>query len=183
MMSKNSPEPWLSGSLPDVHPTLAPVVYSFQQALEDLSRFTEGLTTNEMWERPAGLPPVGFQLRHIAGSIDRLLTYALERQLSDEQMASLRQEDVAGATREELLAELSERLKIAESAIRNIDPESLQEARKVGRKELPTTLIGLLVHIAEHTQRHVGQAITTAKVVRAARNSSGTGNPVNQSIS
>ena len=48
-------------------------------------------------------------------------------------------------------------------------PESLGDERLVGRAALPSTVRGLLFHGAEHTQRHVGQVITTAKIVRGLR--------------
>lgn len=51
-------------------------------------------------------------------------------------------------------------------AIRATPKESLFEARTIGWKALPTNIIGLMFHIAEHTQRHTGQVITTAKIIR-----------------
>jgi uncharacterized damage-inducible protein DinB len=111
---------------------------------------------------------VGFHLRHIAGSTGRLMTYLQGSALNPEQLASLEVEHVpAGAGRTELLALLDEAFRDAETVVRAIDPATLAEPRTVGRKHLPTTVIGLLVHIAEHTQRHVGQAISAAKRVRA----------------
>lgn len=108
-------------------------------------------------------------MRHIAGSIDRLLTYLEGRQLTASQLAALPSEVQPGATREELLAELGAALGRAEKIVRALDPATLADPREVGRKRLPTTVIGLLTHIAEHTQRHVGQAISAAKLVRAFR--------------
>lgn len=160
------PEPWLRDSIHDVDPLLAPVLYSFQQALEDLAKFTEGLTTDQIWARPMGLASVGFQFRHIEGSVHRLMTYAQGQQLNAAQMSALLAESKPGATRDELLASLQIRFLQMEEVVRSIPPGMLSERRTVGRKQLPTTLIGLLVHIAEHTQRHVGQAIVTAKLVR-----------------
>ena len=159
------PEPWLRGPLPGVSPLIAPVLYSFEQAVEDLTRHTAGLSTRQLWERRSGLPSVGFQLRHIAGSVDRLTTYLLGLQLDDLQMAVLRSEAEPGASLQELLDGLREALASAAARIRSIDPATLPEPRAVGRKQLPTTVLGLLVHIAEHTQRHVGQAISTAKLI------------------
>jgi uncharacterized damage-inducible protein DinB len=168
-MTPRLPEPWLRGPLEQTDPFFAPVLYSFQQAIEDLTEFTEGLSDEETWARPHGLAPVGFQLRHIAGSVDRLLTYALGGSLNDTQLEALKHELDAGEPLRDLLADLRQSLDQAAAAIRGIDPTRLTESRKVGRKELPTTVIGLLVHIAEHTQRHVGQAIVTAKIVRGMR--------------
>ena len=144
-----------------------PVLYAFQQAREDLASYTEGLTREQIWATPYGLGSVGFHVRHIAGSIDRLLTYLEGRQLTASQLAALRSEVQPGATREELLAELGAALGRAEEIVRALDPATLADPREVGRKRLPTTVIGLLTHIAEHTQRHVGQAIVGAKLARA----------------
>ncbi len=161
-----APEPWLRGPIEGVNPFVAPVLYAFQQAREDLAKHTEGLTTDQIWERPHGFGPVGFHLRHIGGSVERLTTYLEGRQLSEEQLAALKAEIAPGASREELLSDLDERLQRAEQLIRSVDPSTLTEPRTVGRVRLPTTVVGLLVHIAEHTQRHVGQAISAAKLAR-----------------
>src|SRR6185295_18788438 len=107
---------------------------------------------------------VGFHLRHVAGSTDRLMTYVSGGQLSSDQMTVLKAEKEPGATGEELLASIDRAFANAETVARAIDPARLAEPRGVGRKQLPTTVIGLLVHIAEHTQRHVGQAISAAKL-------------------
>lgn len=158
------PEPWLRGLIPGVHPVAAPVLYSLQQAREDLARFTEGLTARQIWATPHGFGSVGFHIRHIAGSTDRLLTYLQGRLLSAEQMAELgTEQESRGAGREELLGELDAAFQRAEAVVRALDPALLPEPRWVGRKRLPTTVAGLLTHVAEHTQRHVGQAISAAK--------------------
>jgi hypothetical protein len=145
-------EPWLRGPIPGVDPLTAPVLYAFTQAREDLERYTEGLTTEQIWKRG-----VGFHIRHISRSTDRLIAY-----LQGCRTVELG-EGEPGASREELLAELDSAFKRAETVVRAIDPATLRDAREVGRKRLPTTVVGLLAHIAEHTQRHVGQAITAAK--------------------
>jgi uncharacterized damage-inducible protein DinB len=161
---ESQPEPWMRGPLAGVHPLLAPILYSFQQAGEDLARYTEALTAEKIWASPHGFGSVGFHLRHIAGSTDRLMTYLQGRQLRPEQMAALAGEkDPGSAGREELLAEIDRVFSEAEAVVRALDPNQLTESRAVGRKRLPTTVAGLLTHIAEHTQRHVGQAISAAK--------------------
>ncbi len=160
------PEPWLRGPLAGVHPLLAPVLHAFQQAREDIARHTEGLTTEQIWSTPHGFGSVGFHIRHIAGSTDRLITYLEGKGLSGAQMAAMRAQKTSGATREELLAGMDIAFHRAELVVRAIDPAHLAEPREVGRKRLPTTVAGLLVHIAEHTQRHVGQAICAAKLAR-----------------
>jgi uncharacterized damage-inducible protein DinB len=118
--------------------------------------------------RPAGLAPVAFHIRHIARSVDRLLTYAEGRNLTDQQWARLRTEIDPGANRDDLFTELSAALADGATRVRALAATNLEESRSVGKKQLPATVGGLLVHIADHTQRHVGQAITTAKVVGAA---------------
>lgn len=160
------PEPWLRGPLPGVSPFVAPLLYSFQMAREDLAHHSEGLTPALLWARPAGAAPVGFHIRHIAGSVERLMVYLQGGQLNEEQLAALREEMTPGATREDLLAELDRTLSAAEALARSLPADILTEPRGVGRKQLPTTVIGLIVHIAEHTQRHVGQAVTTARLVK-----------------
>jgi hypothetical protein len=162
------PEPWMRGPIAGVHPLLAPVLYSFQMAREDLEKYTAGLPPARIWATPHGLTPVGFHMLHIAGSTLRLVTYIQGRELSAAQLEAMAAEAAPGEpSREQLLAALNGAFHDAEVAIRALDPATLAEARTVGRKRLPTTVIGLLTHIAEHTQRHVGQAIAAAKLAAA----------------
>jgi uncharacterized damage-inducible protein DinB len=162
-----NPEPWLRGPIPGVHPLVAPILYAFQQAREDLAKYTEGLTAEQLWATPHGFGSAGFHIRHIAGSTDRLITYLQGRELGEEQLAELRSEGRAtSAGRDELLSKLETALAAAEAVVRAIDPSTLAEPRTVGRQKLPTTVIGLLTHIAEHTQRHIGQAISACKWAR-----------------
>jgi len=158
----------MRGPIPGVETLLAPLLYSFQTAREDLAKWTEGLTSGQIWVTPHGFGSVGFHLRHIAGSTDRLMTYVEGKQLSEAQLAVMNAEKEPGATREMLLAGLSAAFENAEAAVRSLNPAQLAEPRAVGRKQLPTTVIGLLFHIAEHTQRHVGQAISAAKWAKVA---------------
>ncbi len=119
-----------------------------------------------MWRVPAaGIAPVGFHLRHIVGSLDRLLTYAEGRQLDEAQLRALKSEMEPG-TAAGVLEEFREGIRSAKDRVRAFAPESYEEARELGRKRLPTTVGGLLIHCAEHTARHVGQVVTTAKLVR-----------------
>jgi hypothetical protein len=157
-------EPWLRGALVGVHPLLAPTLHAFAQAREDLARWTDGLTDAEIWFRPQGLAPVGFQLRHIAGSIERLTTYLRGEQLTPEQLEAIPHEMDPGLGRSALLDAVNQALHQSEQVIRALDPAILGAPRSVGRKRLPTTVIGLVVHLAEHTQRHVGELIITAKL-------------------
>jgi uncharacterized damage-inducible protein DinB len=159
-------EPWLRGPLDGVEPHLMPVFHSFAQVREDLALHTAGLTAERVWTRTGALPSLGFHLRHIAHSVDRLVTYLCGKELTPAQIDSLKQEAVPGATLDELLAQVDEQLREAENRLRTIPAASLYDARWVGKKRLPTSVLGLLVHIAEHTQRHLGQAITSAKLAR-----------------
>jgi len=163
------PEPWLRGTLTDVAAVPRAVLHSLELAQEDLTRWCGRLSDAELNARPEGLAPVAFHVRHIARSVDRLLSYAEGKRLDDSQIAALKSELDGGAVRAELFAELEAVLRRAAVRIRQIDTNRLEEPRPVGTKLLPTTVGGLLVHVAEHTQRHVGQAITTAKIISARR--------------
>jgi uncharacterized damage-inducible protein DinB len=151
-----------------VNPVLAPALYVFQQTREDVAVHTANLSAEQAWSRPHGLAPLGFHLRHIAGSVDRLTTYLEGRQLDDAQMKAMAAEMEPGASLDELRADVDRALVRAEAVIRAIGPGAFAEPRWVGRKRLPTSVIGLVVHIAEHTQRHLGQAISAAKLALLA---------------
>jgi uncharacterized damage-inducible protein DinB len=170
-LNKNEqPEPWLRGTLKDVPPVQRAALHALELAQEDLERWCGGLSDEELNVRPDGIAPVAFHLRHIARSLDRLLTYAEGRQLNGEQIASLKSELDSGATRSQLFAELENAFAVSGTRIKSLCAVHMEEERQVGKKQLPTTVGGLLVHVADHTQRHVGQAITTSKVVAAQRN-------------
>lgn len=162
------PEPWLRGPIPGVDPCIAPVFYAFQQAREDLAVYADGLSPAQIWAQPYGFGSVGFHIRHIAGSTQRLICYLEGGQLSAEQLAAAAADEQPGnQSLEVLLAEMDRVFESAEAVVRSIDPARLPEPRWVGRKRLPTTIAGLLTHIAEHTQRHIGQAISAAKLAKA----------------
>ncbi|HEX4606425.1 MAG TPA: DinB family protein [Candidatus Angelobacter sp.] len=169
MQKSELPEPWLRGTLPEVPAVQRAVLHALELAKEDLERWCDGLTDDELNARPGGIAPVAFHVRHIARSIDRLLTYAEGNQLSTEQIALMKSEMEPSGSRNELMAGLVVAFAKSGKRIRAFTPEQLEEERKVGKKQLPTSVGGLLVHVADHTQRHVGQAITTAKIVAAQR--------------
>jgi hypothetical protein len=158
-------EPWLRGTLTEVDSVRRQVLHALDLASEDVERWCAGLSDTEMNARPFELAPLAFHLRHIGRSLDRLLTYAEGRALSGAQMDALASEMAPGAFAEEVLAEVRAALGEAHKRILMISQSSYEEKRGVGRALLPSTVGGLLVHCAEHTQRHVGQAITTVKVV------------------
>jgi uncharacterized damage-inducible protein DinB len=162
-------EAWLRGPLSGVSILLMPAAHALIQAAIDIERAAAPLIVKEVWRTPGGAPSVGFHLRHIAGSIDRLLTYARGRQLGAEQLRALSTESFPGVPAEEadtLVRTATGRIEDALQALRSTPDESLAEPREVGRAKLPSTVFGLLFHIAEHTQRHTGQIVTTARIVR-----------------
>jgi uncharacterized damage-inducible protein DinB len=162
-------EPWLRGTLTEIGAVPRGVLHALELANEDVKRWCGGLTNAELTDRPCGLPPVAFQIRHIARSLDRLLTYAEGEQLSGEQIAGLKSEMDEGVTREDLFGEFRAAIASSMERVRELAKADPEQAREVGKKQLPASVGGLLVHVADHTQRHVGQAITTAKVIMALR--------------
>jgi hypothetical protein len=157
------PEPWLRATKLDVDPALAAVLFALQQVREDLC----GLALEDVWRAIPGIPSLGFQLSHIAGSLDRLTTYLEGGELTESQLAFLSAERTSGLSRGQLMTQVESALQRTEAALRAVDPATYGDARYVGRKRIPTTVIGLAIHIAEHTQRHCGQAITTSKLLLA----------------
>ena len=159
------PEPWLRGPIEGVQPFVMPVFFSFAQVREDLVRHTAGLTHEQDW-RIVGRNSVGFHLKHIAGSVDRLTTYLCGLQLSPSQLEYLKREHDPDAGLQELLERMEQSLAACEHALSRLDAATIFDPRAVGRRALPTTVLGLIVHLAEHTQRHLGQLITLAHIVR-----------------
>lgn len=167
MNTQPNPEPWLRGPIAGVHPIAAPLLYAFTQVREDLAHWTAPLTTEQLWARPFGLGAIGFHIRHIGGATERLVMYLKGEQLSDRQILEMKAEMETGAGREELLQRVDEQFLAAEAIIMALDPRTWNDVRTVGRKALPTTVGGLVTHLAEHAQRHCGEVIVTAKVVQS----------------
>ena len=161
------PEVWLRGPVDGVPALLQPVAHALLQAREDVTALVADLPPNRLWDRPGGAASAGFHLQHLAGVLDRMLTYARGEPLSEAQFTALDAEGVpdAALTLSALRAAFSDRVDAALAQLRATDPATLAEARPVGRKALPSTVIGTLVHAAEHTQRHVGQLLVTVRVV------------------
>ncbi|MBC8165750.1 MAG: DinB family protein [Bryobacteraceae bacterium] len=166
LINDKSLEPWMRGYLDAKEPVLNAVLYSLQQSREDIEKCLAALTDAQVWESRGNLAPVGFHILHIAGSVDRLTTYAAGDSLTEDQLQVLGHEKDRELSREELRDMTETSIQKAEALIRSTDPNRFGDRREIGRKRIPTTLIGLLFHIAEHTQRHVGEAIITAKLVR-----------------
>ena len=160
-----SPEPWLRGPVPGVSSVLQPVAHALQHAVEDVREALGGFPDALLWARPVGVASVGFHLRHMAGVLDRMATYARAEALTEVQLEALAREETPGT---ETTADLVECLEAAvvtfTDGLSRTDPATVGEACGVGRKQLPSTVLGILVHAAEHTQRHVGQLLVTARV-------------------
>ncbi|HSH45414.1 MAG TPA: DinB family protein [Longimicrobiales bacterium] len=162
-------EAWLRGPVEGVPAALMPAAHSLMDALEEIEAAVSGLDTQALWVRPGGAASIGFHLRHAGGSIRRLLTYARGEALDPGQLAAIKREAEPGtppAGVEELLHGLRDAIELAMRTYRQTDPETLDEPRKVGRAGLPSSTRGLLFHLADHTRRHAGQVVTTAKIVR-----------------
>jgi uncharacterized damage-inducible protein DinB len=161
------PEYWMRGITVDgISAALQPVAHALLQAAEDLDAAAAGLSADELWMRPGGAASAGYHLRHLAGSLDRLTTYARGEALTDAQLAALRGEQEPGAPADELLAHVRATIDRALDQLRATPDAAIDEPRGVGRARLPSTVRGLLYHAGEHTSRHTGQVITTAKIVR-----------------
>ena len=164
-----SREFWLEGPIEGVPSHLMPVAHALLQAGDDLRVALAGLTPDQVWLRPNGAASTGFHLRHLAGSLDRLVTYSQGNPLSEEQRASLAAEKTEPSPLiavESLLDLVDARIQNALAVLRGTPASSLLDERLVGRAQRPSTVLGLLVHAADHSQRHTGQAITTARIVR-----------------
>jgi uncharacterized damage-inducible protein DinB len=162
-------EPWLSGTHAEVPAVGRAVLHAFDLALDDLTKWTEGLTDAEVHAQPLGLTAIAFHLRHITRSTDRLLSYAEGNQLTAGQLAALKAEQAGEETLAALLAEVKASFSNAAERVRALATADFEVFRGVGRKQLPTCIGGALIHVADHTQRHAGQVVTTAKVLRALR--------------
>lgn len=170
MLKPQGREAWLCGALEGVSPIMMPAAHALAQAAADIERAASDLSVAETWTKPNGAPSAGFHLRHIAGSIDRLLTYARGEQLDARQFAELAVESAAGeqpASAAMLIENSNGRINEALTVIKATPEDILFIPRAVGRERHPTNVFGLLFHIAEHTQRHTGQIITIARIVRA----------------
>jgi uncharacterized damage-inducible protein DinB len=162
-------EPWLRGTHTDVPAVGRAVLHSLELALDDIRKWTDGLTDAEVQAQPLGLPSVAFHIKHIARSTDRILFYAEGGQLNPGQLAAMKGEQTGTETLSELASELEASFNNAATRIRALAAGNYDEPRGVGRKRLPTSTGGALIHVADHTQRHTGQVVTTANVLKAMR--------------
>jgi hypothetical protein len=164
----NQLEVWQRGPLPDITPLLQPVAHALLQAREEIELYMHDFPRELLWERPAGLASPGFHLQHLSGVLDRVFTYARGEGLNTDQFTQLEEEgkdSIEGYTVEALLLRFSRQVDLAMEQLRNTQEDQLTAYRGIGRAGLPSSVIGLLVHGAEHTMRHVGQLMVTAKVL------------------
>jgi hypothetical protein len=169
MLAEPLPEPWLRGVLPNLDPVIAHLLRASEQIQEDLTRGIVPLSTAQLWATPHGMTSAGFHAKHLAGSTDRLCTYLEGRQLDADQLAAMRAESAGDDSPADLIARVHTAFERYESLVKALRPEHFGDLREVGRKRLVTTAIGLAIHIAEHGQRHAGQAINAAKLALAAK--------------
>jgi hypothetical protein len=170
MAENNLPEVWLRGPIPDFPVLLQPIAFALMQAREDVNQFMLNFPDALLWERPGGAASPAFHLQHLTGVLDRMFTYAENLPLNEAQLNWLNQE---GKIQEkhisvpDLVAIFNQQIETSLQKLKTINLETLTEPRGVGRKQLPSTVFGLLIHAAEHTQRHVGQLLVTVKVLKA----------------
>ena len=170
MSTSETREVWQRGPVGGVPPLLQPVAHALLQAIEDAELYMEDFPAELLWERPANVASVGFHLLHIRGVVDRLFTYARGESLSPEQMKELSAEKempVEAVEPARLVHAFDQQVEKALEQLKNTPESILTEARTIGRKQIPTTVSGLLFHAAEHVQRHIGQLLVTARLLQA----------------
>lgn len=167
-VTAEKPEFWLRGPLPGIPPLLQPAAHALLQSGEELKKYTIHFPERLLWEKSAGCASVGFHIRHITGVLDRMLTYAKGNSLSEVQFDYLRQEAVPDVTASvsDLIGEFDRKVEEALLFFKQLPESELTLPRPVGRKKLPSTVIGLLFHAAEHGQRHIGQLWVTVRVLQ-----------------
>lgn len=171
MAQASKPEVWLRGSIAGIPSLLQPVAHALLQAREEVELLVKDLPASRLWDRPAGLASPGFHLQHLSGVLDRLFSYAQGKPLSQQQLDALSTEGKIldhAISAQDLFNRFSKQVDIALEQLRNTKEETLVEHRGVGRAQLPSTVLGLLFHAAEHTQRHVGQLLVTVRFLQEA---------------
>lgn len=160
-------EYWQAGAIEGVPALLQPVAHALLQSAREVEETLKDFPREKLWVKPAGLASVGFHAKHIAGVTDRLFTYASGHLLSDKQLSELKgeKEEEDHITTDQLIADVHRQVEKAIRQLKETNESSLTDARGVGRKQIPSTVIGLLFHAAEHAQRHTGQLLVTARVV------------------
>jgi uncharacterized damage-inducible protein DinB len=170
MSTTTQPEVWMRGPIADIDPMLMPVAHALVQVQEDLAQLIPLVPDDRVWARPGGAASIGFHVRHLGGALDRLLTYARDESLNDAQKAALRAESVPedpAPSLADVVRDTSAAIERALDQLRRTNRDQLFDARGIGRAKLPSNVLGLLFHAAEHSTRHAGQALTTAKILNA----------------
>lgn len=160
------PEPWMRGIVPGVDPVIGHLLRASEHIREDIEQAIAPLTPAQLWAKPNGMTSAGFHVKHLAGSTQRLCTYLEGNQLNEHQIAAMKAEGSGTESAGELLAAVGEALDRYETLVQTMAPGHYGDVREIGRKRLQTTAISLAIHIAEHGQRHVGQAISAAKLAQ-----------------
>jgi uncharacterized damage-inducible protein DinB len=169
MAGTKLPEVWLRGPLQNMPPLLQPVAHALLQAREELNELMTGFAEDLLWNKVAGMASPGFHLQHLTGVLDRLFTYARAEALTPEQLEALKAEGKAADDIDlnSLVANFNLQVDKALEQLSQTDTASLTDIRFVGRGQVPSTMIGLYVHAAEHTMRHMGQLLVTVKFLTA----------------
>lgn len=163
-----APEVWLRGPINNIPSVLQPVAHAIVQSGEEVEKLMYGFPNEKLWQRPAGVASVGFHLQHLSGVLDRLFSYAQGKSLSVEQLAYLQSEGTApdkGVTGAELVRDFKQQIQKSLAQLQKTQEATLLNTVGVGRKKLPSTILGLLFHAAEHTQRHTGQLLVTVRIL------------------
>ena len=169
MSLTNQPEVWQRGPVPGVPSLLQPVAHALLQAREEVNAIMHGFPDELLWEQPAGMASPAFHLEHMAGVLSRLFTYARGEALDAEQLHYLANEGKAYIDDEiaqKMVEAFGKQVDMALEQLRNTNEATLTQPRGIGRAQIPTTLIGLLFHSAEHIMRHTGQLLVTVRVVK-----------------
>ncbi|MGO4911111.1 DinB family protein [Leeuwenhoekiella sp. W20_SRS_FM14] len=171
MKKLQQPEVWLRGPLKNIPPYLQPAAHALKQTEEDLDYWLTDFEDIHLWENPVGRASVGFHLQHITGVLDRMITYSKAQKLSQVQFDYLKQEGIQNynVTISQLKAAYSNKLDEAFLYFSTLKEVDLLQKRSVGRKELPSTVLGLLFHAAEHSQRHLGQLLVTTSILKTLK--------------
>lgn len=158
-------EYWMSGPVEHIPALLQPAAHALLQANLEINNLMQDFPEARLWEQPKGVASPGYHLQHVSGVLDRLLTYARAEELTPEQFAYLKQEGQPGPSLQELLDAFNAQTHKALLQLSTTPENTLTEFRGVGRKQLPSTVQGLLFHAAEHTMRHTGQLLVTVRIM------------------
>jgi hypothetical protein len=173
MATQKLPEVWLRGPVETIPSLLQPVAHALLQAREEVNELMKHFPDELLWTKPADAASTGFHLQHLRGVLDRLFTYSKGKPLSEEQLRALKAEgdpQQTNATASELVKAFNYQIDQSLKELEQINEQQLTEYRPVGRAQLPSTVMGLLFHAAEHTMRHLGQLIVTVRVVKKQEN-------------